>query len=70
MVDRLLQLQTEMVDKIDEFKEEMLKDQRRCEATVDNYNAQLSELQSRQKDAQTLLAEAVTAQTQNEEQSS
>jgi len=69
MTDRILLIQTGIMDKVDEMKEALVNIQRDCQHADNNYNQQISNLEFRAREAQTTLAEGMTTQTQNDEQS-
>merc|ERR1719428_1529767 len=67
--DRFLDINADMLDKIDEFEENIAKTSSECEETKENYEAQIKDFETRLKSSQTDLAEATEAQNQAEEQS-
>lgn len=69
MTDKMLMIQTVMMDKVDEMKEGMVTVLRRCRDAEANIGSQVSNLESRIREAQTTLAEGMTVQTQNQEES-
>jgi len=69
MTDKLMRVGATAADKVDMLKREMVREQSNCESTKTNYEAQMAQLESLQKDAQTELAQGTEMQNQNEEQS-
>merc|ERR1719207_103509 len=67
--DRFLDIQADMLDKIKELEEEVAKLAQECKETKKNFEAQIADMETRLKGAQTDLADATEAQNQAEEQS-
>merc|ERR1719207_491202 len=66
--DRFLDIQADMLDKIKELEEEVAKLAQECKETKENFEAQISDMETRLKGAQTDLADATETQNQAEEQ--
>jgi len=69
MRDALLQTQTGIADKAEELKRQLAETEKACEETRTNYVAQITDLETRQKDVQSELARATQEQNAFEEQS-
>merc|ERR1719311_1984691 len=69
MLDRFLNIQTEIVDKRDTLQEQLKELETQCENNKANLEAQIASFETRLKDEQSKLAQATQKQNNAEEQS-